>query len=178
MTSMFDHRHIETERLALRPPTVDDFAEVAAMRREPEVVRFIGGTPASPEESWARLLRYAGHWALLGYGTWIVRERGTARYVGDVGFANLRRSIEPPIGDCPEAGWVLASWAHGRRFATEAVHAIHAWFDEHLRQRTACVIDVANAASLRIAASAGYQEWYRTAYKGSPVIVFERPASS
>jgi RimJ/RimL family protein N-acetyltransferase len=70
---MYDRRSIDTDRLALRAPTLDDFAAMFEMRRDPDVVRYIGGTTASEEECWARLLRSAGHWALLGYGTWSVR---------------------------------------------------------------------------------------------------------
>lgn len=57
---------LETERLILRPHRVQDFEAVAALWAEPEVVRFISGTPSAPEESWARLLRYIGHWQALG----------------------------------------------------------------------------------------------------------------
>ena len=41
--------------------------------------------PATREEAWARLLRYAGHWALLGYGFWLVEDRTTGSFVGEVG---------------------------------------------------------------------------------------------
>jgi len=43
------------------------------------------------------LLRYAGHWALAGYGYWIVEERESGRPVGEVGLADFRREISPPL---------------------------------------------------------------------------------
>lgn len=53
---------IETERLSLRPYTLDDYAAYSAMSSDPEVVlRYIGGQPMSPEDAWNRILRYAGH---------------------------------------------------------------------------------------------------------------------
>ena len=59
---------LETPRLLLRPHTLDDFPATFAMWSDPEVVRFIGGRPFTREEAWARLLRYVGHWTMLGYG--------------------------------------------------------------------------------------------------------------
>jgi RimJ/RimL family protein N-acetyltransferase len=55
------------------------------------------------------------------------------------------------------------------------VRAVLAWADATLGSpRTVCMIDVGNAASIRVAAKCGYGEWTRTAYKGADVILFER----
>ena len=62
---------IETARLKLRGHRLDDFTPCAAMWADPVVTRHIGGRPLSEEESWTRLLRYVGHWALLGFGYWV-----------------------------------------------------------------------------------------------------------
>jgi hypothetical protein len=59
----------------------------------------------------------------MGFGFWIVRERTTGRFVGEVGLAEFRRDLARPLPDAPEAGWVIAPWAHGQGFATEAVPA-------------------------------------------------------
>ena len=50
----------------MRPHTLDDFLDSFAMWSDPEVIRYIGGKPFTREEVWARLLRYAGHWAHAG----------------------------------------------------------------------------------------------------------------
>ena len=47
------------------------------MWSDAEVTRFIGGKPLSGEEVWARILRYAGHWSMLGYGYWLIEEKAT-----------------------------------------------------------------------------------------------------
>jgi RimJ/RimL family protein N-acetyltransferase len=104
---------IDTARLTLRGHKAGDIDESAALWADPMVVRHIGGRPFSREESWTRLLRYAGHWALLGFGYWVVRERSSGRFVGEVGLADYRRDLVPAIEGTPEAGWVLAPWAHG-----------------------------------------------------------------
>ena len=166
---------LQTERLVLRGHTPADFDECAAMWGDPLVTRHIGGRPSTAEEVWTRLLRYAGMWALLGYGYWVVRERESGRFVGEVGFADFRREVVPPL-DAPEAGWILASSAHGRGFATEAVGAALAWADAHLATPgTVCMIDPANAASLHVAQKCGYRERTRTTYKGDAIVLCERP---
>jgi RimJ/RimL family protein N-acetyltransferase len=168
---------IDTARLTLRGHKAGDIDESAALWADPMVVRHIGGRPFSREESWTRLLRYAGHWALLGFGYWVVRERSSGRFVGEVGLADYRRDLVPAIEGTPEAGWVLAPWAHGQGFAGEALGAALAWIDGVFRApRTVCIIDPGNAASLRVAARAGYRELVRTAYKGEPTILHERAA--
>jgi RimJ/RimL family protein N-acetyltransferase len=169
---------IRTPRLLLRGHEVSDFADCAAMWGDPEVTRFIGGHPSAPDEVWARILRYVGHWALLGYGYWIVREHD-GRFVGEVGFADFKRDLKPSFGGRPEIGWALARSAHGKGFATEAVHAAIAFGDRHFAgTSTVCMISPENAPSLRVAAKCGYREYARTTYKSAPTLLFERAAAA
>jgi RimJ/RimL family protein N-acetyltransferase len=170
---------LETERLVLRGHTRADFEECAALWGDAQVTRHIGGRPSTEEEAWARVLRYAGLWVLLGYGYWAVRERETGRFVGDVGLADFHREVTPSLDGMPEAGWVLAPWAHGRGFATEAVRAVLAWGDAHLAApRTACLIAPENAASLRVAEKCGFREHARSTYKGEDTIILHRERTS
>jgi RimJ/RimL family protein N-acetyltransferase len=166
---------LATERLVLRGRTLDDFAASTAMWRDPEVVRFIGGAAISETDNWARFLRHIGHWSALGFGYWVIEERASGRFVGEVGFADFLREVEPSLRGTPECGWALATWAHGRGFATEAVRAAQSWGDEHfLAPRTVCMIEPGNRASLRVAAKCGFAEFARTTFKGTPVHLFER----
>src|SRR4051812_38006112 len=86
---------IETERLVLRGHQLSDFAECAAMWGDPQITRHISAAPFSAEAVWARLLRYRGHWALLGFGLWVAREKSSGRFVGEVGMADFKREIVP-----------------------------------------------------------------------------------
>ncbi len=166
---------IETERLILRAHRLDDFPALAALWGNPAVTRFISGNPSSQEECWARLLRYSGHWALLGFGYWAVQWKDGAGLIGDVGFANWARDIRPSLDGLPEGGWVFSTEAHGRGIATEAVNAALAWMDEKFGAKTTtCIIGPENAASIRVAQKAGYHEHCRSAYKGSQVIQYRR----
>src|SRR4051794_25666729 len=138
---MADIPTLVTERLTLRAHRLDDMADSTALWTDPVVTRFIGGRPFTQEEIWTRLLRYVGHWALLGFGYWVVTETASGRFVGEVGFADYKRELEPSLDGAPESGWVLAPWAFGRGFATEAVGAVVAWGDAHFgSRRTVCLI--------------------------------------
>lgn len=166
---------VQTERLVLRGHRLDDFEACCAMWGDAEVARYIGGKAFAREEVWMRLLRYVGHWALLGYGFWVLEEKASGRFVGEVGLGDFMRELDPPLGREPEAGWVLASWAHRRGFATEAVRAVLAWADANLgAPRTVCLISPENAPSLRVAEKCGYREFRRAIYKGKPTILLER----
>lgn len=166
---------VETERLILRGHRLDDFEALCRMWANPVVARFIGGKPATREESWARLLRYTGHWKMLGFGYWAAELKEDARFVGDVGFADWQRDISPSLDGLPEAGWVFSPEAHGRGIAMEAMQAALAWGHRHFGGKTTtCIIDPANAASIRLAGKLGYREFARSAFKGSPVIQFRR----
>ena len=169
---------LETPRLILRAHRVDDFEPMVAMWTHSLVTRYIGGRPASCEESWTRLLRYIGHWPVVGFGYWAIEEKGRSGFVGEIGFADYKRTIVPPLEGMPEIGWALAPAVHGRGYASEAALAVTAWGDSHLgASRTTCIIHPENAASIHVAERCGYREVRRTTYKEQPTIVFVREAS-
>jgi len=166
---------LETNRLILRGHRSDDLIECLAMWSDPIVTRFIGGKPSSESQTWARILNYVGHWHLMGFGYWVVEEKATRTFVGEVGFADFKRDITPAYPQIPELGWAFASRAHGKGFATEAVHAALSWADCHLAsKRTVCIINPENLASIRVANKSGYREINRTVYNESPIIQFSR----
>lgn len=170
---------LQTARLRLRAHRLSDFDACAAMWSDPAVIQHIGGKPSSGEDVWARLLRYAGHWALLGFGYWAIEEKATGRFIGDLGFADFRREMEPPLVNTPEIGWALGSDVHGQGYATEAVQAVVAWGDAHFGSRdTACLIAPANLASIRVAEKCGFKLHGRAAYKGNATLVFTRAGSN
>lgn len=167
---------IVTERLVLRAHGPDDFEATAALWGDPETVRGIGGRAFSREECWWRLLRYLGMWPALGFGYWCLEERGSGACVGDVGFADFKRDMEPGFDGAPEGGWVLAPSVHGKGYATEAMAAACAWLDAERPDLApaVCMIDPDNAPSIRVAEKLGFAEYARAAYHDSPVILYQR----
>ena len=117
-------------------------------------------------------MRYIRHWALLGFGYWVVEEKATRNFVGEVGFADYKRQMKPSLAGTPEIGWVLASHAHGNGYATEAVRAVIDWGDAHFAfAKTACIIDPENFASIRVALKCGFQPFAIGTYRGERVTI-------
>ncbi len=167
---------IETPRLVMRLHRAGDFDASAAMWADPEIVRHISGVPATREQSWSRILRYSGHWTLLNYGYWLVEERESGEFVGEVGFADYHREIQPSLDGMPELGWVLARHAQGKGYATEAVRASLQWAETHFAPSTriASMITPENVASLRVAERCGFRFWQGAHYQNQPVLLYIR----
>lgn len=166
---------IETERLTLAPPTLADFDDSYAMSRDPTVVRYIGGKPASREDAWNKLLRNIGHWDAFGYGIFTVRDRSGNAFVGEVGLAHFSRGLGEAFDPFPEAAWVVTARSHGKGYATEAVAAAHEWMTLTQRPaRTVCLIHPENAPSLRVAEKLGYTSFGEASYRDSRPVMFER----
>ncbi|MFN2527380.1 MAG: GNAT family N-acetyltransferase [Candidatus Baltobacteraceae bacterium] len=167
---------LETSRLILRAHRADDLAACAAMWADPNVVRHIGGKPSTVQATWYRMMRYGGLWPLLSYGYWAAVEKASGLFIGELGFADFKREMEPSIEGIPELGWAFASPFHGKGFATEALHALAAWGDEHIdAPLTVCIIDPQNIPSVRVAQKTGYVEKVRSSLVGEETILFERP---
>jgi len=131
--------------------------------------------PMSREDTWNRLLRFAGHWALLGYGMFIVEERVTGLVVGEVGLADFHRGLGEDFDPFPEFAWIMASDVHGRGYATEAATAALDWMEGvHAPERTVCIIDPDNAPSLRVAEKLGFHRFGNAEYKDKPVLKLRR----
>jgi len=167
---------LETPRLVLRQHRPSDLADSLTMWSDPVVTRYLGGTPLSEEDVWLRLLRYAGNWALLGYGFWLVQERATGAFVGEVGFHELKRDTQPSFAGTPEIGWGLVPKFHRQGMAREAVRAALAWGDVHIESDSfVCMIHPDNAASIRVAQALGFERQGEATYKGGTQRLFKRP---
>ncbi|WP_332689090.1 GNAT family N-acetyltransferase [Bosea sp. (in: a-proteobacteria)] len=168
---------IETPRLRLRPHRLEDFEAWYAMFSDRELFRFIAAPQLSREDGWNRLLRYAGHWSLLGYGMFAVFDKASGAFIGDVGFADFHRGLGERFDEIPEASWIMARAAQGRGLAAEAVAASHDWIDRaHAPARSVCLINPDNAASLRLANRFGYRAFGSCVYKDARCMMLERLA--
>lgn len=105
-----------TERLVLRGPEARDFEPVAAFFADADRSWGFGG-PQSRTEAWRWFASLIGHWALRGFGFWMVETRASGETVGMVGL------WEPEGWPEPELGWVMFVHGEGRGYAFEAALA-------------------------------------------------------
>jgi RimJ/RimL family protein N-acetyltransferase len=168
---------VETPRLRLRGRKLSDFAASAAMQADAEVMRFIAGAPVPEEEAWGKFARMEGFWALTGIGFWLVEEKATGAVIGELGLADFKRAIDPPLGPDHEYGWMFAKAAQGKGYANEALGAALAWGDRKFHgAKFCCIIDEENTPSIKLAQRHGFAREREVHYKGKPVTVFRRPA--
>lgn len=163
---------LETERLRLRWLREDDFDEYAKMCRDPEVMRFLGGTLTTEIEVWRQMASIMGHWYFRGYGIWAVEEKSTGKMVGRIGCLY-------PIGwPAFELGWTLSRESWGKGYATEGARRALAYaFNELDRDHVISLIAPDNVASIRVAERLGEKVEGQTELLGKEVLVYgiDRP---
>jgi RimJ/RimL family protein N-acetyltransferase len=139
---------IETARLLLRPPILDDWPAWRAHQADP--VTMHESAPQDGREAWANFMSAAGGWHLVGHGPLSILERDTGAWVGMTG-ASLRHDW-PGI----EVGWSLMPTWHGRGYAVEAAKATIDWFFKTFdAPRVVHTIRPGNVASRRVAEKIG-----------------------
>ena len=137
---------VETERLVLRPFTLDDLDALAAINSDPQVMRYIGdGKPAPREHTAERLNFIIEHGRQYGFSVWAVRYKQRHSLIGFCGLHHLDRTIEV------EVGYRLARDYWGRGLATEGARASLRYGFEYLAlNRIAAVVQTENVASQRV----------------------------
>ena len=84
---------------------------------------------------------------------------------------------EPRFEGTPEVGWAVWPLGAWRGYAAEALAALFGWADARL-PRTVCIIDPANARSIRLAERIGYRRYAEGTYGEKPTLFFERVAAA
>lgn len=159
---------IETDRLILRAPRVEDLDPMCAFYAE-ERSHFVGG-PQTRGEVWRTLLRSAGHWQLRGYGVWHITLRDTAAMIGHAGILH---HIEWPE---PELGYAIFAAYEGKGLAHEACEAARAAAAEHFGlTRLISLIDPANDRSRALALRLGAHFEREETVMGHPCHVYRHP---
>ena len=116
---------IETERLILRPPRLEDFDGWAANMADEEAARFIGGYQPRAA-AWRNFLVMAGAWHMQGFAMFSVIEKATGHWIGRLG------PWQPEGWPGTEVGWGLAREAWGKGYALEGASASIDWAFDHL----------------------------------------------
>ncbi len=142
---------VETARLRLRAPKLSDFEAYAAFRASDRTAH-VGG-PMDRETAFDSFSALIGHWALRGFGRWIVADRETDAPLGYVG------PFFPEDWPEPEIAWTVFAAAEGRGVAYEAAHAARAFAYEKLGWTTAISLTTPqNARSIALARRLGARE--------------------
>jgi RimJ/RimL family protein N-acetyltransferase len=72
----------------------------------------------------------------------------------------------------------MSTHVHGRGYATEAAQAALRWMEVAFApERTVCIIDPNNMASLRVAEKLGFHPIGHADYKGKPILKLRRFAT-
>ena len=163
---------LETERLLLRQFGEEDLDEYAHMTADPEVMRYVGGSPLSRDEAWRSLGYLLGHWEIRGFGLWAAEEKKSGDLVGRIGL--YRPEGWPGL----EVGWLIDRPRWGEGFATEGGRAAMAQaFHALAPDRLISVIQPENAPSIRVAEKLGECFERRMHLQGEDVSIYaiDRP---
>lgn len=166
---------LRTERLELWGPQASDLPGLVELIAAEETRRYLG--PAMPEarSQFERLTRNAGSWSLYGYGAFYARLPGAADIVASCGVFHTWRGLGEAMDDVPEAGWIVRHDHVGQGYASEAMHAVLAWFDAtHGQRRITAMIEDGNVASQKLAARLGFVAFDRQEFEGELLSLYER----
>jgi RimJ/RimL family protein N-acetyltransferase len=141
---------VTTERLALRPPVLDDLPAWHAIYLDAEEVWY-GAPRSSLEENRAKLERQIAHHTQHGFGMCTVELPGDT--IGAAGLQHLEGGPEVEVG----YRFLKEHW--GRGYATESARASVAYgFDEVGLERIVAVALESNVASRRVLEKCGLAE--------------------
>jgi len=140
---------LETDRLILRPPTLDDFDAWATMTADEETMRFMGGVMPRAL-TWRAMMTMIGSWHAVGFAMFSVIEKSSGRWVGRLG------PWYPEAWPGTEVGWAIVKDCWGKGYATEGATAAGDWaFDTLGWTEMIHSIDPGNLASQQVARKLG-----------------------
>jgi RimJ/RimL family protein N-acetyltransferase len=159
---------LETARLRLRGFRPNDIDAYAALRADPEVLKYLGGDgPWDRGRAWRHMAFLMGHWQLGGAGMWVLERKEDGELAGIAGFA------APEGWPGFELAWTLVRrwWGHG--YATEGARAALAYAFEVLgKDRVISLIHPENHASIRVAERIGERLMERIQHLGREMLCY------
>jgi len=161
---------IETDRLILRPFTLEDLDDFALICADPEVMRFIGnGKPINKEAVKELLAWILSQYEEFGYGVYAVTLKENNQLLGFCGLIRQIIDDEPHI----ELGYRFDRAFWGKGIATEAAQSIKDYAFTQLNiANLVSIIHVDNMGSKRVAQKVGLDYMKQTNFKGNLVDIF------
>jgi RimJ/RimL family protein N-acetyltransferase len=144
---------LETKRLILRHPVIEDLDELFALYANLEITKFIPDAPQNYEETKRELEWFLnGHPKYPELGLWATIHKETGRFIGRCGLLPWTIEGQQEV----EVAYTIAQEFWGQGLATEAAEGILRYgFDNLHIPRLICLIDPENAASRRVAEKIG-----------------------
>jgi RimJ/RimL family protein N-acetyltransferase len=175
---------LETERLVLRKPALDDVDDILDFVGDDELMRWIGGEAGDRAAAVDSIERWLARWEANGVGQFAVVLDG--RVIGRVGLLvwNERRwetsTYERAGADAvTELGWAIERRNWGRGYATEAARAVRAWaYDARGIERLISLVDPRNVRSIRVADKLGAEPEQLVTTPYGPAVVWVHPRSA
>jgi ribosomal-protein-alanine N-acetyltransferase len=152
---------IETTRLQFRRFTPDDLHALAALRSDPEVMKYVASRgPESIEKVQIVLDKVIAHCEHHGFAPWALIYKATGKLAGWCGFKYLEDTKEVEIA----YGFAKEYW--GKGLASEAAAAVMQYGFAQLRlDRIVAVVWPENITSCRVLEKLGMRR-KATLYKG------------
>ncbi|GCE21796.1 GNAT family N-acetyltransferase [Dictyobacter kobayashii] len=142
----------ETERLLLRPLTLDDLGALYQLYREPMLMQYVTGQPRSYEKTRERLLSHLMDFDRHGFGYYATILKATGEMIGRCG-------IQPMPKDTGLEGalaWMFSSAYWNQGLATEFARAMIPYGFTHFPlDRIYAQADIRNPASIRVMQKVG-----------------------
>ena len=177
---------IETERLLLRKPVLEDAEPALDLLTDPVAMEFIGGVhPDAAADPDFVIRRWIERWEENGCGPFSVVRREDGRWLGRTGLLvwDVRTwtpgAIFEDAGEFaqPELGWAFSREHWGSGYAAEAALAAREWIYRDLGvDRLISLIAPANVRSRRLAERLGATPGETvTLFDASPAVAWEHP---
>jgi RimJ/RimL family protein N-acetyltransferase len=143
---------LESERLLLRRPTVDDAQSIfERYANDAEVMRYLAWPRhQSIEQTLAFLTFSDSEWNKWPAGPYLIESRATGTLLGSTGF-----SFESP--EEAATGYVLARDAWGRGYATEALATLMGLCEQLGLRRVYALCHAGHSASQRVLQKCGFE---------------------
>jgi RimJ/RimL family protein N-acetyltransferase len=169
VTVAFSTERLDAEPLALRAHE----QELAALHADERVMKSMGGSTATPEESRAWIERNLRHGLEPGLGIFVFRERETGTFVG----RGAIRRIEIGGGEEVEVGYAVAAERWGRGLATEMAASLVTHAEGQGLGGLVAYTEPTNAASRRVMEKVGFRYERDVEHDGRPQVLYRRRSS-
>ena len=140
-----ENTHLSTQRLFLRPKTMDDAKDMFEFTSNAEVARFV----FPPDKTIEELKDYMAQSMSAPLGKFVIELKDDHKVIGTIDFLKLKENSA-------EIGYVIHQDYWGKGYATEALRALIDFSFEKLKLKTVtCEHDHENPASGRVMQKAG-----------------------